>query len=110
MKACACANGSTQKSDIAKKESTSPITATESVLIAGVIDANQGRGTITLDIPNVFVQTSVPQGGTKIIMDTRGMLVDILIEICPGEYEDFVVMEKGHKHYMCKCRKPYMGC
>ena len=40
---------------------------------------------MTLDIPNVFVQTEVPQGKTdeEIIMKLRGALVDMLIDICP---------------------------
>eukprot|EP00957_Ditylum_brightwellii_P112857 8604575-Ditylum_brightwellii.AAC.1 len=57
IKACACANDSTQRSYIAKEEETSPVAVTES--------------------------TSVPQDGTKARMKIRGMLVDILIELCP---------------------------
>ena len=54
---------------------------------------------MTLDIPNAFVQTEVPQkkGDEKIIMKIRGSLVDMLLEISPGTYEDYVVYEKGQK-------------
>ena len=54
---------------------------------------------MTLDIPNDFVQTEVPQGKTeeKIIMKLRGALVDMLIDICPGKYEELVVYEGKQK-------------
>jgi hypothetical protein len=58
-----------------------------------VFDAKQGQGrnVMTLDIPNVFVQTLIPKSGEKIIMKIRGGLVNILIEICPGIYDDYVI-------------------
>jgi hypothetical protein len=58
-----------------------------------VLDAKQGRDVMTLDVPNAFVQTPIPQGGDKIIMKIRGSLVDILLEICPGVYDDYVIHE-----------------
>ena len=50
---------------------------------------------MTLDIPNAFVQTEFPQGkiNEKITMKLRGALVDMLIDICSGKYEEFVVYE-----------------
>ena len=79
VKARACANGSTQRSYIPKDDASSPTAATESILITGVIEAKQKRDVMALDIPNAFVQTEVPQGS----------LVDMLIDICPGKYEEF---------------------
>eukprot|EP00543_Licmophora_paradoxa_P004739 CAMPEP_0202454640 /NCGR_PEP_ID=MMETSP1360-20130828/12319_1 /ASSEMBLY_ACC=CAM_ASM_000848 /TAXON_ID=515479 /ORGANISM="Licmophora paradoxa, Strain CCMP2313" /LENGTH=74 /DNA_ID=CAMNT_0049073999 /DNA_START=252 /DNA_END=472 /DNA_ORIENTATION=+ len=67
-----CTNGSTQRAYIPKEEATSPTTSTEAILITGVIEAKQERDVITLDIPNDFVQTLVPQTGEKIIMKIRG--------------------------------------
>ena len=52
------------------------------MLITGVVEAKQRRDAITLDIPNAFVQTDVPdKDGEKIIIKIRGSLVDILLEI-----------------------------
>jgi hypothetical protein len=48
---------------------------------------------MTLDVPNAFVQTPILQTGDKIIMKIRGSLIDILTEICPGIYDDYVVKE-----------------
>ena len=61
VKARTCANGSTQRAYIPKEEAASPTVATESIMLTGVIDAKQERDVMTLDIPNVFVQTSIPQ-------------------------------------------------
>jgi len=48
---------------------------------------------MTLDIPNAFVQTLIPQDSDKVMMKIRGPLVDILCEICPGVYDNFVIYE-----------------
>jgi hypothetical protein len=93
IKARMCANGSTERTYIAREEATSPTTATDAILITGVINAKQQRDVMTLDVPNAFVQTPIPRTGDKIIMKIRGSLVDILIEICPGIYDKYVVKE-----------------
>ena len=62
VKARVCANGSTQRSYIPKDDASSSTAATESMSITGVIEAKQKRDVMTLDIPNAFVQTEVPQG------------------------------------------------
>jgi hypothetical protein len=64
----------------------SPTEASEAIITTGVIGAKQKRDVMTLDIPNAFVQT-----------DIRGQLVDILLELCPGVYDDYVIDEGKHK-------------
>jgi hypothetical protein len=68
IKARACANGSTQRSYIAREEAASPTAATKAILITGVIKAKQNRDIMMLDIPNTFIQTLVSEKGEKIIM------------------------------------------
>ena len=99
VKARTCANGSTQRAYIPKEEAASPTAATDSILVTAVIDAEQERDVMTLDVPNAFVQTKIDQkeGEEKIIMKIRGALVDKLIEICPEQYEEHVVYEGKHK-------------
>ena len=72
-----------------------------------MIEAKQKRDVMTLDIPNAFVQIEVPQEKTdeKIIMKLRGALVDMLIDICPGKYQKFVVYEGKHKVLYVKILK-----
>jgi hypothetical protein len=91
IKARMCANGSTQRAYISREEASSPTAASEAILITGVIDAKQLRDVMTLDIPNAFVQTKLALDGDKIIMKIRGQLVDILLELCPGVYDKYVI-------------------
>ena len=58
-----------------------------------VIDAKQERDVMTIDVPNAFVQTPIPKGEKKIIMKMTGQLVDIMIELFFGEYNEFVIYE-----------------
>ena len=55
IKARTCANGSTQREYIAREDAASPTAATEAILITGVIEAKQNRGTMTNDVPNDHV-------------------------------------------------------
>jgi len=66
IKARTCANGSTQRDYIPKEDAASPTVSTEAVLLTGVIDAKQRCDVMTLDIPNAFVQTTIPKGDKKI--------------------------------------------
>ena len=52
---------------------------------------------MTLDIPNAFVQTPIPQGEEKVIMKIRGVLVDILWDLAPDVYNDYVVRDRNNK-------------
>jgi hypothetical protein len=97
VKARVCANGSTQRAYISREEASSPTAASEEIIITGVIDAKQKRDVMTLDIPNVFVQTEISLDGDKIIMKIRGQLVDILLELWPGVYDDYIINEGKHK-------------
>jgi hypothetical protein len=110
IKAQVRANGSTQGAYIAREEASSPTTASEVILITGVIDTKQNRDVMTLDIPNAFVQTEISLDGDKIIMKIRGQLVDILLELCPGMYDDYVIVEGKHKIIYVRMLKHYTEC
>ncbi|KAG7371066.1 reverse transcriptase RNA-dependent DNA polymerase [Nitzschia inconspicua] len=99
LKGRMCANGSTQREYTNPDETASPTAMTESILITGTIDAKQKRDIMTADIPNAFVQTHVDKQkvGERIIMKIRGLMVDILVEMAPEIYADYVVIENGKK-------------
>eukprot|EP00957_Ditylum_brightwellii_P149402 11378905-Ditylum_brightwellii.AAC.1 len=88
VKARVCADGGTQWSYIDKEEASSLTAVTEAILITGVIKAKQCCKIMMLDIPNPFAQTPILEGDHKIVMKIRGMLVDALIQLFPGVYED----------------------
>ena len=62
-----------------------------------MIDAEEGRDVMTLDVPNAFVQTEHPlhdEDGARTIMRIRGLLVDILCALDPS-YNEFVTTERN---------------
>jgi hypothetical protein len=97
VKAIMCANGSTQRAYISREEATSPTVSSKAIITTGVIDEKQSRDVMTLDIPNAIVQTKIALGGDKITMKIQGQLIDILLEICPGVYGDYVINKGKHK-------------
>jgi hypothetical protein len=104
-----CANGSTQRNWMEKEETASPTATTEAILLTAVIDAEEGRDVATVDIPNAFVQTDIPDGDEKIIMKIKGALVDMLVEIDPELYRDHVVYEEGSKVLYVQVLKAIYG-
>jgi hypothetical protein len=53
------AGGNKQGDYISKKDASSPTVAMESVLMPCIIDAEEQRDVVVVDIPNAFVQTCV---------------------------------------------------
>ena len=64
---------------------------------------------MSLDIPNAFVQTSIPPGDEKVIMKIRGVLVDILYELAPEVYQAYVVRGCKHKPLYVEMLKALYG-
>jgi hypothetical protein len=96
IKARTCANGSKQRSWMEREETASPTAQVESILLTAVIDAKEGRDVMTADIPNAFVQTDVPStdsDGDRITMKVAGPLVEMLVELDPEIYKNFVTFE-----------------
>jgi hypothetical protein len=95
----ACANGSTQREYTNRDEAASPTAMTESILLTATIDAKQRRDVMTADIPNAFVQTDINERekGEQIVMKICGQLVDMLVNLSPETYADYVVNEDNSK-------------
>ena len=82
-----CANGSKQRDWLTDEDTSSPTVITESVMMLSVIDAKK-RDIATMDIPNAFLQTE--QTIEPIHMRIKGRLADLLLEMYPNEYEEYV--------------------
>jgi len=109
IKARTCANGSTQRQYITKDEATSPTISHEAKIITGVIEAKQKHDIMTADIPYALVQTDIDQSGKKIIMKIREELVDILVDVSPEIYSNYVVQEKGQSVLYVQMLKALYG-
>jgi cytoplasmic iron level regulating protein YaaA (DUF328/UPF0246 family) len=57
---------------------------------------------MTADISNTLVQTKIKNksNGEQTIMKIRGQLDNMLINISPEEYQDFV-LKKGTQKFLC---------
>jgi hypothetical protein len=100
IKARHCANGSKQRQWMDKQDTASPTVSTNSVMITGTIEAEEGRDVATFDIPNAFIQTGVDEedaDGDRIVMKIRGAMIDMLLEIDREAYEPHVKYEHGQK-------------
>jgi hypothetical protein len=83
-----------------KEETASPTASLESIFLTAMVDAKEGRDVMTCDIPNAFIQTVMPnvdKSCERVIMKITGALVDLLVELAPEVYKDYVVFENGKK-------------
>ena len=96
-------NGKPTRKWLSQEDSASPTASLESIFLTAAIDAREKRDVMTLDVPNAFVQTPLEykDGDEKIIMKITGVLVDMLLEVDPMKYKDFVVFKKRKKSSLC---------
>ena len=68
---------------------------------------------MTADIPNAFLQTGIDQSGEKVIMKIKGVLVDMLVELDPVTFQDYVYEykkgKKAHKVIYVRMLKALYG-
>ncbi|CAJ1945731.1 unnamed protein product [Cylindrotheca closterium] len=84
---------------LSQEDTASPTASQEAITTTCVIDAHEGRDVMTLDLPNAFIQTYMPdamEGEDRVYMKITGMMVQILIDMAP-EYCEYVVLENGKR-------------
>ncbi|CAJ1945741.1 unnamed protein product [Cylindrotheca closterium] len=84
---------------LSREDTASPTALQEAITTTCVIDAHEGRDVMTLDLPNTFIQTYMPdakEGEDCVYMKITGMMVQILIDMAP-EYREYVVLENGKR-------------
>ena len=55
---------------------------------------------MTADVPNAFIQAPMPEvkpNEDRVMMKITGVLVDMLVQLCPEVYGPYVVFENGRK-------------
>jgi hypothetical protein len=87
IKARGCANGSTQRSHIAKDEATAPTVTSEAIFIQSTIFAHEGRDIATCDIPGAFLQVDNPD---YVLMRLDGILAELMVQVAPSLYRKYV--------------------
>ena len=93
-------NGKPTREWLDKDDAASPTAMLESILLTATIDAFEHRDVMTADVPNAFIQAHMPKvkdGEEQVYMKISGSLVDMLVELAPETYSDYVVFENGRK-------------
>jgi hypothetical protein len=95
-----------------QEDAASPTAALESILITGVIEANEERDVMTCNIPNVFIQAYLPKkepGEDRVVMKITGVLAGMLVDINPELYGPAVVLENRKKVLYVEVLKAIYG-
>jgi len=91
-------NGKETRKWLMREDSASA--ALESIMLTTVIDAKEGCNVMCVDVPNVFIQVSMPEpedGKECVIMKITGVLVDMLVQLNLQLYGPHVVYENSRK-------------
>lgn len=91
------AGGSKQWSFISKEDVSLPTVSMESMLLSLMADAAEGIDAAIIYIPNAFIQMVLDGKKDKVVICSRGMLVDILIKVAPDIYWPFVSEDKNDR-------------
>ena len=104
------AGGNKQRGFISKEDASSKTVSTEAVLLTCTIDAEEDRDVAVIDIPNAFIQTRVEDVKDMAVIRLRGAVVDMLLEVAPGIYDDYVTLDrKGNKQLIVVCSNAIYG-
>ena len=92
IKGQGCADGCKQHLHTPKDDASSPMVATESVLLSCVIDAKERHNVATVDIPGAFIQGDQDE---TVHMCLEGTLTELLTKCDPKLYHQYVVTENN---------------
>ena len=92
IKGRGCADGRKQRRHTPKDDASSPMVATESVLLSCVIDAKERRDVATVDILGAFMQGDQDE---TVHMRLEGTLAKLLTKCDPKLYRQYVVTENN---------------
>ena len=92
IKGRGCADGRKQRLHTPKDDASSPMVATESVLLNCVIDAKECRDVATVDIPGAFMQGDQDE---TMHMRLEGTLAELLTKCDPKFYRQYVITENN---------------
>ncbi len=80
IRACACANGSTQCNHKAKEEASAPTVTSEAIFIQGTIFAHEQCNVAICDISGAILQADNPD---FVLMRLDGILAELMVNIAP---------------------------
>jgi hypothetical protein len=105
VKARACANGSVQRTHVAKEEAMAPTVTSEAIFIQSTIFAQKNRDVATCDIPGAFLQADNPD---YVLMRLDGVLTELMVKVEPKLFVNTLqLMQKANRFCMSNSRRRY---
>ena len=92
IKGRGCADGRKQRLYKSKNETSAPTVSIEAFMLSCSIDALEGRSVTTADIPGAFMQANIDE---TVHMKIEGPLADLLIEMNPARYTEYLHIQHG---------------
>ena len=86
---------------LTREDTASPTASLEGIELTITVDAYERRDVMSMDVPNAFIQTFMPEpkvedGEEQVVMKITGSLVNILTDMDP-EMRKYVVKENGKR-------------
>ncbi len=102
VKAQSCANGSVQRSHVAKEEAASPTVGLESVFVTSTIDVRENREVVMIDIPGAFLHAT---NKDYVVMQMNRTLAELMAKTDPKLYRNYLVDKKGKEVLYLRLQK-----
>jgi hypothetical protein len=106
IKARGCADGRKQRLYKSKDETSSPTVSTEAVFLTSVIEAQERRKVMTIDIPGAFMQADIDE---LIHVRLEGPMAELLTRVDPDKYRTYMCEEHGKQVLYVKLEKALYG-
>jgi hypothetical protein len=106
IKARGCADGRKQRIYKSKEETRSPTVSTEAVFLTSIVDAQEKRCVVTLDIPGAFMHAYMDE---VIHMRLDGVMAELLTRVNPDKYSPYICYEGGNKVIYVQLSKALYG-
>ena len=92
IKGRGCADGRKQRLYKSKEETSAPTVAPEALFLTSIIDAQEKRKVMTIDIPGAFMQSDIDE---LIHIKLEGPMAELLTKVDPKKYRPYLTEEKG---------------
>ena len=106
MKSRACANGKKQQRYIKQEDVASPTIQLESLILAMLIDAFEGRDVATADVVGAYLKTGMTE---TVHVKLVGESADIMCKV-NEDCKQFITKEKGKNTLYMRLNKALYGC
>jgi len=94
IKARGCADGRKQRLYKTKQETSSPTVTSEALFLTSLIDAQEKRQVVTVDIPGAFMHSDMDE---LVHMKLDGPMAELLVRVDPEKYKKFVTKDHHGK-------------